>query len=67
MSAPWLCMGVQPNEVIFIEDTPINTKPAKAMGMTTILVDHPPTEDADFCVPLLMDVQPVIEQLIQHA
>ena len=59
--------GVQPNEVIFIEDTPINTKPAKAMGMTTILVDHLPTEDADFCVPLLMDVQPVIEQLIQHA
>ena len=57
--------GVQPHEVIFVEDTPINTKPAKAIGMTTILIDYPETDDADYCVPTLMDIEPVVEALIR--
>jgi pyrimidine 5'-nucleotidase len=58
-------LGVQPNETIFVEDTPVNTRPAKAMGMKTILVDCAPTDDADFCVASLTDVGGVVNQLLQ--
>jgi len=30
--------GVQPDECVLIEDYPVNIRPAKAMGMTTVLV-----------------------------
>jgi putative hydrolase of the HAD superfamily len=30
--------GVEPDEVVFLDDLGINLKPAKAMGMTTIKV-----------------------------
>ncbi len=56
---------VQPHEVIFVEDTTVNTKPAKALGMTTIVVDCPPSEDADYAVATLMDVGLIVENLIR--
>ena len=58
-------LGVQANETIFVEDTPVNTRPAKTLGMKTILVDCPPTDDADFCVASLLDVGEVVDQLLQ--
>lgn len=40
-------MGVQPSEVIFLDDSPQNLKPAKGMGMLTILVKNPVTALSD--------------------
>lgn len=34
-------MGVQPADVVFLDDLGVNLKPAKAMGMTTIKFDDP--------------------------
>ncbi|MGH9274086.1 MAG: HAD-IA family hydrolase [Acidimicrobiales bacterium] len=33
--------GVEPSEVVFLDDLGVNLKPAKAMGMTTIKVGEP--------------------------
>ncbi len=33
--------GVEPSEVVFLDDLGVNLKPARAMGMTTIKVDDP--------------------------
>ena len=59
--------GVQPHEAIFVEDMAMNTKPAKAMGLKTILIDHPSTDDADFVVPTVLDVSDVVTQLMAQA
>jgi putative hydrolase of the HAD superfamily len=39
--------GVQPREVVFLDDLGINLKPAKALGMTTIKVVDPTTALAE--------------------
>jgi putative hydrolase of the HAD superfamily len=57
-------LGVGAEETIFVEDTPINTRPAKALGMKTILVDCPPTNDADFSVASVLDVGKILSQLL---
>jgi putative hydrolase of the HAD superfamily len=36
------CIGVDPRECMMIEDLPANLKPAKDLGMTTVLVGEPP-------------------------
>jgi putative hydrolase of the HAD superfamily len=59
--------GVHASETIFVEDTDVNTRPAKAMGMTTILIDHPPTNGADFVVPDLMAAGQVVQQLLDYS
>lgn len=57
-------LGVSADETIFVEDTPVNTKPAKQLGMKTILVDCPPTADADYSVASLLDVSNVVNKLL---
>lgn len=57
-------LGVGAHEVILVEDTPINTRPAKAMGMTTILVDCPTSDDADYYVADVLEVGPLVRQLM---
>jgi putative hydrolase of the HAD superfamily len=57
-------MGVRADEAILVEDTPVNTKPAKMLGMKTILVDCPITGDSDFCVATLLGVKDVVKQLL---
>jgi putative hydrolase of the HAD superfamily len=39
--------GVEPSEVVFLDDLGVNLKPARAMGMTTIKVDDPVTAIAE--------------------
>ena len=51
-------------EVIFIEDTPANTRPAKALGMTTVLIDCPPSDDADYFLDNVLEVGPLVTKLI---
>lgn len=58
-------LGVQAREVIFVEDSPMNTVTAKALGMTTVLVDCPPSDEADYFVSSVMDVGPLVEQLMR--
>jgi putative hydrolase of the HAD superfamily len=57
-------MSVAPGEAILVEDTPVNTKPARKLGMKTILVDAPCADDADFCVTQTLDVGAVVKQLL---
>ena len=56
--------GVQAHEAIFVEDMAMNTRPAKAMGIKTILVDHLPTDDTDFVVPTVLGVADVVARLM---
>ena len=58
-------LGVNPGEVIFVEDTPVNTRAAKKLGIATILVDCPPSQDADFTVASVLDVGDVILKLVR--
>jgi putative hydrolase of the HAD superfamily len=39
--------GVEPTEVVFLDDLGVNLKPARAMGMTTIKVEDPAQAIAD--------------------
>ena len=57
-------MSVRADEVILVEDTPVNTRPAKQMGMRTILVDCPPSTDADVCVARLLEVGDWVKKLL---
>lgn len=57
-------LDVEANEVIFIEDTPMNTAPARALGMTTVLIDCPASDDADYFLSSVMDVGPLVETLV---
>jgi putative hydrolase of the HAD superfamily len=57
-------LGLSAAEVILVEDTPANTRPAKALGMKTILVDCPLTADSDYCVGTLLEVGAVVQQLL---
>jgi pyrimidine 5'-nucleotidase len=57
-------LGVQAGEVIFIEDTPMNTAPARALGMTTVLIDCPSSDDADYFLSSVMEVGPLVERLV---
>ncbi len=49
-------LDAHPTEVIFVEDTPANTRVARAMGMLTVLVDCPETDAADFHVASVLEV-----------
>jgi putative hydrolase of the HAD superfamily len=57
-------LGVGAQDVILVEDTAINTRPARAMGMKTILVDCPASDDADFHVADVLEVGPLVRQLL---
>lgn len=54
--AACVLMGCAPSEAILVEDLPVNTRAAMALGMKTILVDCPPSDDAHFFVPHVKDV-----------
>lgn len=58
-------LGVHPGEVIFVEDTPVNTRAAMILGIKTILVDCPPSGDADYTVETVLDVSDVVLQLMR--
>lgn len=57
-------LGVQADEVIFVEDTPMNTAPARALGMTTVLIDCPNSDSADYFLSSVMDVGPLVDSLL---
>lgn len=63
-------VGVTAGEAILVEDTPANVAPARALGMTTILVDCPPGSadavgDADFFAPDVLGVESIVATLLR--
>jgi len=57
-------LRVEPHEVIFVEDTPVNTRAARAIGMTTILIECPPSDAADYFLDRVLDVGPLVAGLL---
>jgi len=57
-------LGVQGSECIMVEDAVRNLRPAKALGLTTILVDAEPDESVDFVVESVLQVGPVVAGLL---
>ncbi len=55
--------GIAPNKAMLVEDSAANTRTAKAMGMTTVLVDCPPSNDADHFVDHVNQVHHLILKL----
>jgi putative hydrolase of the HAD superfamily len=57
-------LRVQPNEVIFVEDTPANARAARALGMTTVLVECPPSDAADYFLDSVLEVGQLVAELL---
>lgn len=57
-------LGVEPHEVIFVEDTPMNTRPARALGMTTVLIECEHSDDADYFLDNVMQVDDLVRTLL---
>lgn len=49
---------------IMIDDRVVNLQPAKALGMTTVLVNGPPQDGVDFAVGSVLEVGPLIRRLL---
>ncbi len=58
-------IGAQAGECIIVEDTPRNLLPARALGMTTILVDHAGCDEVDYCVENILDVGDVVARILK--
>ncbi len=56
-------LGAQPAECVLIEDTGRNLAPAKQLGMTTVLVDGNPTDPADYKIPTILELGPVVRKI----
>ncbi len=59
-------IGARGDECILIEDAVRNLLPAKALGMTTILVDSDDCAEVDYCVPDILAVKDVIEREMER-
>lgn len=61
-------LNAAPERTIFVEDNTQNTRPARAMGITTIVIDHPfdvgDDPGADYSVPDLNAALDVVEGLV---
>jgi putative hydrolase of the HAD superfamily len=53
------------DEAVFLEDSPCNLRPARALGMTTILIGDPSQDDsvADHVVPDILAALRVVQEL----
>jgi len=60
-------LGARGPECILVEDAARNLRPAKALGMTTVLVDAEPDEGVDFVVESVLKVGQVVGELLEGA
>ncbi len=58
-------LDARPEECVLIEDTGRNLAPAKQLGMTTVLVDGDPNDPADYKIPTILELGPVVEAIFQ--
>lgn len=57
-------LGVCGDSCIMVDDSARNLRPAKALGMTTVLVDAEPDPSADFVVDSVLEVGEVVKELL---
>jgi len=57
-------LDAQGPECILVEDAARNLRPAKALGITTVLVDAEPGEGVDFVVESVLEVGRVVAQML---
>jgi putative hydrolase of the HAD superfamily len=58
-------LNARPHECVLIEDTGRNLAPAKQLGLTTILVDGNPNDPADYKIPTILELGPVVEAIFR--
>jgi putative hydrolase of the HAD superfamily len=56
-------LDAHPAECVLIEDTGRNLAPAAALGMTTVLVDGNLNDPADYKIPTILELGPVVEAI----
>ena len=59
-------LDAYPAECVLIEDTGRNLAPAKQLGMTTVLVDGDPNDPADYKIPTILELGPVVEAIFRR-
>ena len=59
-------LAVQGPACIMVEDRAVNLRPAKRLGMTTVLVDAEPDEGVDFVVEDVLEVGPLVAHLLRE-
>lgn len=59
-------LEAHPAECVLIEDTGRNLAPAKQLGMTTVLVDGNPDDPADYKIPTILELGPVVEAIYRE-
>ena len=59
-------IGARASECLIVEDTPRNLLPARALGMTTILVDHAECDQVDYCVSDILKVGDVVARILAN-
>lgn len=59
-------LDARADETIFVEDNTHNTGPAKAMGITTIVIDHALDADTHYAVATLDDALDLIQTLVGY-
>ena len=57
-------LGARGSECMMVEDSPRNLRPARALGMATVLVGGEPDESADFVLESVLDVGEVVAGLL---
>jgi putative hydrolase of the HAD superfamily len=60
-------LNVEPQECILVEDNARNLRPAKALGMVTVLVDGDGRDDSvDYAISRIEEIGHVLEQIAQQ-
>jgi putative hydrolase of the HAD superfamily len=57
-------LGTEGTACIMVEDSARNLRPAKELGLTTILVDAEADEYVDFAVESVLEVGRVVDRLL---
>ena len=56
-------LGVPPGTVVFVDDSVGNLRPARELGMRTVLLGEGPCADADVCLLDLLDLPAAVDRL----
>lgn len=59
-------ISAQPDECVLVEDSPSNIRPARSMGMLTVLVrDGDAAEGADYHIRQITELEPILKVLCE--
>jgi putative hydrolase of the HAD superfamily len=57
-------LGIAPHECVLVEDSVRNLKPAKSLGIITVLVDGDVAENVDFVINRVEDIERVVREVL---